>query len=77
MSMVVRTPEGTLELYCKGADDVVFSRLAGKEKYLDRLAHHLRFFGVHGLRTLVFAKVSKCLFAWRFNISKTVCFRPC
>lgn len=57
MSMVVETPEGTIELYCKGADDVMFQRVQSTEKEIEEMKRHLKFFGVYGLRTLVFAKV--------------------
>ena len=36
MSTIVRTPEGKIELYCKGADTVVYERLAfGVQKFSD------------------------------------------
>ena len=67
MSMVVRTPEGNLELYVKGADEVIFGNLREGGKYQEQITHHLRFFGVHGLRTLVFAKVNMHLLQQKFN----------
>lgn len=66
MSMVVETPEGTIELYCKGADDVIFQRVQSTEKEIEDMKRHLKFFGVHGLRTLVFAKVRLILLTWFF-----------
>ncbi|XP_050561376.1 probable phospholipid-transporting ATPase IA isoform X4 [Spodoptera frugiperda] len=57
MSVVVRTPTGQIKLYCKGADTVIYSRLAGGEhaQYADTTLSHLELFACDGLRTLVFA----------------------
>eukprot|EP00741_Cyanophora_paradoxa_P005048 tig00000851_g4890.t1 len=56
MSVIVRTPEGRIVLYTKGADTVIFERLnaaaAGKEALLE----HLNDFATEGLRTLVIGR---------------------
>lgn len=57
MSVIVRTPTGEIKLYCKGADTVIYSRLAGGEhaQYADTTLSHLELFACDGLRTLCFA----------------------
>lgn len=42
MSAVVRTPEGKIKLYCKGADTVIFERLASEgQTYTEATSNHL------------------------------------
>ncbi|XP_052758712.1 probable phospholipid-transporting ATPase IA isoform X3 [Galleria mellonella] len=57
MSVVVRTPTGEIKLYCKGADSVIYPRLAGGRSapLADTTLAHLEHFAAEGLRTLVFA----------------------
>ncbi|XP_074180726.1 phospholipid-transporting ATPase IA isoform X5 [Rhinolophus sinicus] len=55
MSVIVRTPSGKLRLYCKGADTVIYDRLAETSKYKDITLKHLEQFATEGLRTLCFA----------------------
>ncbi|KNC54448.1 uncharacterized protein AMSG_10443 [Thecamonas trahens ATCC 50062] len=56
MSVIVRTPDGNIKLYCKGADSVIYERLAGGQKELmDVTSQHLEEFARDGLRTLVLA----------------------
>ncbi|XP_073967262.1 ATPase phospholipid transporting 8A1 isoform X2 [Choristoneura fumiferana] len=58
MSLLVRTPTGEIKLYCKGADSVIYPRLAGgpeHAKYAEATLAHLEAFACDGLRTLVFA----------------------
>ncbi|XP_061877847.1 phospholipid-transporting ATPase IB isoform X3 [Entelurus aequoreus] len=57
MSVVVRTPNGRLRLYCKGADNVIFERLTEDSQYKDLTMAHLEMFATEGLRTLCFAYV--------------------
>uniref|UniRef100_A0A4W6DPD8 Phospholipid-transporting ATPase n=1 Tax=Lates calcarifer TaxID=8187 RepID=A0A4W6DPD8_LATCA len=57
MSVVVRTPNGRLRLYCKGADNVIFERLTGASQYKELTVAHLEQFATEGLRTLCFAYV--------------------
>uniref|UniRef100_A0A8C5GLD3 Phospholipid-transporting ATPase n=1 Tax=Gouania willdenowi TaxID=441366 RepID=A0A8C5GLD3_GOUWI len=57
MSVVVRTPDGKLRLYCKGADNVIFERLTEASQYKDITVAHLEQFATEGLRTLCFAYV--------------------
>lgn len=58
MSAIVRTPEGKIILYCKGADSVIYSRLRkGEQSELRRqTAEHLEMFAREGLRTLCIAQ---------------------
>ncbi len=43
MSVVVRTPEGKIKLYCKGADSVIYARLAGEDNpYREATMMHLQ-----------------------------------
>ncbi|CAI5773158.1 phospholipid-transporting ATPase IB [Podarcis lilfordi] len=55
MSVIVRTPEGHLRLYCKGADNVIFERLSKNSLYLEQTLCHLDYFATEGLRTLCIA----------------------
>ncbi|XP_028167946.1 probable phospholipid-transporting ATPase IA [Ostrinia furnacalis] len=57
MSVIVRTPTGEIKLYCKGADSVIYPRLAGgpAAPYSAATLAHLEHFASEGLRTLVFA----------------------
>ncbi|XP_061523084.1 phospholipid-transporting ATPase IB isoform X2 [Phycodurus eques] len=57
MSAVVRTPNGRLRLYCKGADNVIFERLTEDSQYKELTIAHLEQFATEGLRTLCFAYV--------------------
>ena len=56
MSVVCRTPEGAVVLYCKGADNTLFERMAPGAPHLEATAGHLKAYGDEGLRTLVCAK---------------------
>ncbi|XP_048875352.1 phospholipid-transporting ATPase ID isoform X1 [Brienomyrus brachyistius] len=56
MSVIVRSPEGKLSLYCKGADTIVYERLHPScSKLMDITTEHLNEFAGEGLRTLVLA----------------------
>ncbi|KAL3449257.1 hypothetical protein BJX65DRAFT_46441 [Aspergillus insuetus] len=57
MSAIVRMPDGSIRLFCKGADSIIYSRLApGKQQELRReTAQHLETFAREGLRTLCVA----------------------
>ncbi|PFX14576.1 putative phospholipid-transporting ATPase IA [Stylophora pistillata] len=55
MSVIVRTPEGKIKLYCKGADTVIFERMQEKQMYMDSTVEHLEDFAKEGLRTLCIA----------------------
>ena len=55
-SVIVRADDGSVQLYCKGADDAIFQRLhkSGNE-FLQATREHLEEFGGDGLRTLCLA----------------------
>ncbi|KAJ5072976.1 putative phospholipid-transporting atpase [Anaeramoeba ignava] len=55
MSVIVKTSDGTIKLYTKGADNMITQRLAPESKYLDETTKHLEMFANEGLRTLCFA----------------------
>uniref|UniRef100_A0A669B013 Phospholipid-transporting ATPase n=1 Tax=Oreochromis niloticus TaxID=8128 RepID=A0A669B013_ORENI len=56
MSVIVRSPEGKLTLYCKGADTVIFERLHPScNKLMEVTTDHLNEYAGDGLRTLVLA----------------------
>eukprot|EP00163_Fabomonas_tropica_P014185 TRINITY_DN2587_c0_g2_i3.p1 TRINITY_DN2587_c0_g2~~TRINITY_DN2587_c0_g2_i3.p1 ORF type:complete len:1203 (+),score=339.25 TRINITY_DN2587_c0_g2_i3:849-4457(+) len=56
MSVICLTPEGELKLYCKGADTVIYERLASsKNPFKSVTEDHLREFAAEGLRTLCLA----------------------
>ncbi|TMW45206.1 hypothetical protein DOY81_009713 [Sarcophaga bullata] len=53
MSVVVKTPDGQIKLYCKGADSVIYERLAQDgQTFKDVTLSHLEEFAAEGLRTL-------------------------
>ncbi|KAF7592101.1 hypothetical protein BBP40_000706 [Aspergillus hancockii] len=57
MSAIIRMPDGHIRLFCKGADSIIYSRLApGKQQELrKKTAEHLEMFAREGLRTLCVA----------------------
>ncbi|XP_016843759.1 probable phospholipid-transporting ATPase IA isoform X4 [Nasonia vitripennis] len=71
MSVIVRTPSGQIKIFCKGADSVIYERLAPKtpdedntgpqqqqsilDDFRDATLQHLEAFATEGLRTLCFA----------------------
>ncbi|XP_023030774.2 probable phospholipid-transporting ATPase IA isoform X3 [Drosophila willistoni] len=56
MSVIVRTPEGRIKLFCKGADTVIYERLSARDHaYRDATLQHLEEFASEGLRTLCLA----------------------
>ncbi|CAH0396964.1 unnamed protein product [Chilo suppressalis] len=66
MSVIVRAPSGEIKLLCKGADSVIYPRLAGgaNAPHAASTLSHLERFAGEGLRTLVFAQsdVSESLY---------------
>lgn len=53
MSVIVRNAKGEIKLYCKGADTVIYDRLAQNgQAYRDITLRHLEDFATEGLRTL-------------------------
>lgn len=52
MSVVIRTPDGKIKLYCKGADTVIYERLAVDSLYKQETMQHLEVLASSGLRTL-------------------------
>lgn len=56
MSVILRTPEGKLVIFCKGADDVLKNRLIDNESIKTTLLKVLNEFANEGLRTLVLAE---------------------
>ncbi|XP_076005457.1 putative phospholipid-transporting ATPase IM [Genypterus blacodes] len=56
MSVIVRSPEGKLSLYCKGADTIIYERLHPScSKLMEVTTDHLDEFAGEGLRTLALA----------------------
>ncbi|XP_030004214.1 phospholipid-transporting ATPase ID [Sphaeramia orbicularis] len=56
MSVIVRSPEGKLTLYCKGADTIIYERLHPScSKLMEVTTKHLNEYAGEGLRTLVLA----------------------
>uniref|UniRef100_A0AAR2K9K8 Phospholipid-transporting ATPase n=1 Tax=Pygocentrus nattereri TaxID=42514 RepID=A0AAR2K9K8_PYGNA len=56
MSVIVRTPEGRIRLYCKGADTVLFERLHScSHDVMNITSDHLNEYAGDGLRTLALA----------------------
>ncbi|XP_023270669.1 phospholipid-transporting ATPase ID-like [Seriola lalandi dorsalis] len=56
MSVIVRSPDGKLTLYCKGADTIIYERLhPACNKLMEVTTGHLNEYAGDGLRTLVLA----------------------
>lgn len=55
MSTIVRTPNGKIKLYTKGADSVILERLSKNQLYTDKTVTHLEDYATDGLRTLCLA----------------------
>ncbi|XP_014253850.1 probable phospholipid-transporting ATPase IA isoform X3 [Cimex lectularius] len=56
MSVITKTPSGKIILFCKGADSVIYDRLAQSgQQYTKETLKHLEAFANEGLRTLCFA----------------------
>jgi magnesium-transporting ATPase (P-type) len=55
MSVIVRCPDGTIKLFCKGADAMMLRRIRSNtsDDLLERVKDNLHFFATKGLRTLV------------------------
>ena len=52
-SVIIRHPEtNEIILYCKGADDLILSRVASDSKYVNETKENLKEFAANGLRTL-------------------------
>ncbi|VEU19547.1 DEKNAAC100038 [Brettanomyces naardenensis] len=56
MSSVFRCPDGTIKLYVKGADTVIFQRLSENNEFVEATTRHLEDFAAEGLRTLCLAE---------------------
>ncbi|XP_050743358.1 probable phospholipid-transporting ATPase IA isoform X5 [Drosophila biarmipes] len=56
MSLIVRTPDSKIKLFCKGADTVIYERLAPQgQAFREETLRHLEEFASDGLRTLCLA----------------------
>lgn len=55
MSTVVRGPDGRIKLYTKGADTVIYERLAPKQEFAEPTLVNLEDYATEGLRTLCLA----------------------
>lgn len=52
MSVIIRTPNNEIKLYCKGADSVIMERLSPDDTNIRLTMEHLESFAKDGLRTL-------------------------
>lgn len=53
MSSIIRGPDGKIKLYCKGADTVIFERLASEgQSFTEVTSNQLEEYATEGLRTL-------------------------
>ncbi|KAI6215006.1 Phospholipid-transporting ATPase [Aphelenchoides besseyi] len=56
MSIILRYPDGSIRLFCKGADNVIIERLAQHEKNaVKKCQEHLQEYAENGYRTLCFS----------------------
>ena len=56
MSVIVRTPEGTIIVMCKGADSIILPLLHKDSKNVETTIKMLEKFSKDGLRTLLIAE---------------------
>jgi phospholipid-transporting ATPase len=56
MSIILRTPEKKIKLYCKGADSIIIPLLKKDCPHLDQTNKYLEMYAKEGLRTLVIAE---------------------
>lgn len=56
MSTIVRTPQGQIVLYCKGADTIIFERMDKNGQFIGETWKYLDKYAAVGLRTLVLTK---------------------
>ncbi|KAI9199832.1 uncharacterized protein BJ171DRAFT_462045 [Polychytrium aggregatum] len=77
MSVIVRTPENEIVLHCKGADSVIYERLAPGQMFLkEETSTHLEWFAEAGLRTLCIgtSKISEDMYEkWRQEYHAASC----
>ncbi|XP_025410244.1 probable phospholipid-transporting ATPase IA isoform X2 [Sipha flava] len=77
MSVIVRTSDSKIKLYCKGADTAIFKCLSKiEEKYKNQTIVHLNNFARAGYRTLCFAYVNiseKFYEKWKEEYLKASC----
>ena len=74
MSVVVRCPDNSIKVYVKGADTVIYERLANK-KFTEENVEHLQKFAQLGFRTLclAYAKLSEKEYAdWSKEYQKAL-----
>uniref|UniRef100_T1KTV3 Phospholipid-transporting ATPase n=1 Tax=Tetranychus urticae TaxID=32264 RepID=T1KTV3_TETUR len=74
MSVIVRCPNGKIKLYIKGADTVLYERLAN-EQFADVTVEHLSVFASQGLRTLCcgYANIDETTYAdWMKDYQKAI-----
>jgi phospholipid-transporting ATPase len=55
MSAIFRLPDGSIKLFCKGADTVIFARLGEDNPYVTATTRQLEDYAAEGLRTLCIA----------------------
>lgn len=55
MSAILRFPDGSIRLFCKGADTVILERLNDDNPYITATTRHLEDYAAEGLRTLCIA----------------------
>ncbi|KAF8813752.1 Ca-transporting ATPase [Phlegmacium glaucopus] len=55
MSTIIRTAEGKIKIYTKGADTVILERLSKNQLYTEATLAHLEDYATEGLRTLCLA----------------------
>lgn len=55
MSTIIRTADGRIKIYTKGADTVILERLSKNQRYTETTLAHLEDYATDGLRTLCLA----------------------
>lgn len=56
MSVIVKTPDNKIKLYCKGADSIVIPLLRKDCPHLEQTNKYLEMYAKEGLRTLIIAE---------------------
>ena len=56
MSIILKTPDNKIKLYCKGADSIIIPLLKNGCPHLEETTKNLEMYAKEGLRTLIIAE---------------------
>jgi magnesium-transporting ATPase (P-type) len=72
MSVIIRTSQDKIKLYCKGADSVIMERLEPNDQNAQLTSEHLESFANDGLRTLCVAYRTLDEEEYKVNINRKI-----